>query len=411
MDRKDTLWTRDFTALWTGQVISQLGSQAAHVATALWIVEVTGSTRLTGLVLALSATPVVLLGPLGGALADRYSRKWLIIAADSVRGIAMLVVAALLPIASTDVVLAVFAAAALLNGTMTAGFLPALTSILPSVVPATRLASANALSQSSAQVSGLVGLAFGGVAYLRWGAPTLLAVDGLSFLVAAAATAIVRDPSRGAAASTGGDRFRENVQGLGEGWRWVRAQQGLPALLVALGAANLLFMPVYVLLPLYVRDRLHAGSEWYGLLLAAASAGALAGLASVGWWRPRTATSRPLLVAGLATTALSFMGTAPVAAMLLAIVGAASSRFNVVVVTAIQASTPERLRGRIMAFVVTLASAAAPLGLLIGSAAGGLSADLLPLAIGICGAGMSAAAAWSLRVDSLTAFAREDLIK
>lgn len=399
MERIETLWTRDFTALWTGQVISQLGSQAAHVATALWIVEETGSTRLTGLVLALSATPVVLLGPLGGALADRYSRKSLIITADFVRGLAILTVAVLLPIASIDVVVAALIVSSLVNGTMTAAFLPAVTSILPSVVPATRLAAANALSQSSAQVSGLVGLAFGGIAYVRWGPSALLAVDGLSFLVAAAATGVVRDPPHSAGASPVEGRLREHVRAIGEGWRWVRGQKGLPALLVALGAANLLFMPVYVLLPLYVRDRLHAGSEWYGLLLAAASAGALAGLASVGWWRPTAATAVPLFVAGLATTALSFTGAAPVAAMLLALVGAAASRFNVVVVTAIQASTPEGLRGRVLALVVTLASAAAPLGLLIGSAAGGMSADLLPTTIGVCGAGMSAAACWSLRVS------------
>src|SRR5688572_61760 len=72
------------------------------------------------------------------------------------------------------------------------------------------------------------------------------------------------------------------------------------------------------------------------------------------------------------------------------------------------------LRGRVMALVVTLASAAAPVGLLLGSAAGGMSAHLLPTTIGVCGAGMSVAAVWSLRVPGsvdLTARSGEDLIK
>ena len=397
MTAEGRLWNRDFTALWAGQVASQLGSQAAHVAIALWTVEATGSARLMGLTLALSSALVVLLGPLGGAMADRHSRRGLIVAADVVRGLAALGLGLLLPWAPIEASAVALVACSLLSGAMAAAFLPAVSALIPSVVPQGRLAAANALSQSSGQVCALVGLAFGGIAYLRWGAPALLVADGLSFLGAAAATAFVREPARPSAPPHASGTLRAHLTAIAEGWRWIAARTGLRTLLVALGAANLLFMPVYVLLPLYVRDHLRAGDEWYGLLLASAASGALVGLASVGFRKPAAATAAPLLLAGLATGALSLTTSAPLAAALLALVGSASSRFNVLVVTDLQASAPEALRGRVMALVVTLAAAAAPLGLLLGSLAGGASADVFLPVIAGCGAGMSAAAAWSLR--------------
>ena len=73
---------RDFLLLWQGQLVSQIGNQAFLVATVSWTLDVTGSPGLLGLLLGASTLAAVLFGPIAGALADRHSRKRLIVAAE-----------------------------------------------------------------------------------------------------------------------------------------------------------------------------------------------------------------------------------------------------------------------------------------------------------------------------------------
>ena len=83
------LLNRDFLLLWQGQTISGIGVSLYQIAMLYWLLENTGSATTMGLVAMFSALPGVLLGPFGGAIADRFSRRKLIVFGDLILGITL----------------------------------------------------------------------------------------------------------------------------------------------------------------------------------------------------------------------------------------------------------------------------------------------------------------------------------
>ncbi|HUG54204.1 MAG TPA: MFS transporter [Vicinamibacteria bacterium] len=392
---------RDFVLLWQGQLVSQLGNQAFLVATMSWALEATGSPALMGLLLAASTLPAVVVGPLAGAVVDRHSRRALVVGADLVRGLGHLALAAVmfgLPEATSTIVALLFGMG-ILSGAMGAVVNPALAAAIPDLVPPRRLAAANSLHHVSIHVATLTGQALGGVAFASLGAGLLILFDGVTFLVSAGCARLARIPRPPARAPSG---MRSEVGAYAAdvraGFAWLWRHRYLRALALTFAGVNVLFMPVFVLLPVYVRDRLAQGPEWYGFLLAAAGAGALAGTAMA----PRVLRTAPGLagaVAGIgaATVALGTSRSAAMALAMLFAIGSLSGILNVRVMTILQASTPSELRGRVLAVTIALAGAAVPAGLVLGGAAGEMARPHLGGIVAGCGLGILVLAAvlWS----------------
>lgn len=391
------LFNRDFTLLWQGQLVSQLGNQAFLVAQMFWLMEATGSATLMGFLLMSSALPGVVLGPFGGTFADRHSRKRIIVAADLGRGLAVVGLAALLFACpgSTETIVATLFGVALFSGTLGAVFNPAITAAIPDLVPPARLQAANSLNQFSSQGSTFLGQAAGGVAFRLLGAPTLFLVDGASYLLSAVSESFIRLPERyGAAPEDNGaapegaprdvsaglerrESLREYLADAAEGFRYLWRWRGMRAFVFTATGVNFLFMPVFVLLPFYVGDVLGRPADWYGFLLAALSLGSLAGLAVAGSLRVEGTTRARVLTGAFlgATGFIAVLGLVrrPLPALVVTFgIGVASSMVNVFVLTLVQLSTPPEKRGRVMGLVLALAGAASP----VGMACGGVMADI-----------------------------------
>ena len=391
------LWNRDFFLLWQGQTVSQLGNQAFSVAMAVWLVKATGSASLMGLLLTASSLPGVVLGPLGGAIADRFSRRIILIVSDVIGGVAMTTLALVMLSgrAATPAIVTLLFVVAVVMGTVRAFFAPAIGAAIPDLVPSDKLNAANSVNQLSVQGSLLVGQGLGGVLYqLLGGAPLLFLLDGLSYFFAAGSEAFVRLPARAVAADEGrgiAAAFRRYARDIGEGFSYVRSTRGLLGFVLASSGYNFFIMPILVLLPFYVTVVLRADARWYGFLLAAISAGSIVGFLVAGFIPLRGAAKARFLtwLMILAPTPFILLGglrSSPLALIVGFVLGAAIGIVNVNVMTILQAGTPAEMRGRVMGLVGTLGGAVVPLGMALGGIAGDLTGKNVPLIYAVCGA-------------------------
>lgn len=395
--------SRNFALLWQGQLVSQLGNQAFLIATTIYLLEGTGSATLVATAMMAGTIPLAVLGPVGGAIADRHSRRRILVLTDWARAVSIAGLAALVfwhrDITPAHVSLIV--TVAMFNGVMSALFSPAFQSLVPDLVSGEDLPAANAINQVSTQTSTLVGQALGGVLYVASGPAILLIFDAVSFAYAGAATWLLPlDPIKPREPVSAAHALRQYIVDTRRGLSYVWQRPGMTSVLGIFAGVNCLFMPVFVLLPFYVRDVIEAGPEWYGFLLSGAGLGALLGSLSAGVLLRRL--SGPVVLVRVCLTGVAggllLLATTDVSSLALAafvLIGAQSSMINVAVITRFQSAVPASVRGRVMALVIAVATAAAPLGMAFGGVVGDLWRSSLPTVFAASAAAIAILATFS----------------
>ena len=178
------MWNRDFLLLWQGMAESRIGSVLYSIAIGIWVYDQTDSAALMGIMTSLSYFGALVLQPFGGALADRCSKRALMIGSDAVCGVAMLALGGLALCGAMQVwqVLAVAAVSAV----CTALFQPAVNSLIPQLVPAGDLLRASSLINGTGSALQMLGNAAGGFLTVVCGVPGIILFNGLTFLFSAA---------------------------------------------------------------------------------------------------------------------------------------------------------------------------------------------------------------------------------
>ena len=252
-------------------MLSQLGDRAFVVALGWRAYTLSGSTAL-GVVLMLQAVGLLATLLLGGALADRWSRRGLMIAADVVRAGVVAALAAAELAGATSV--ALLGVTSLLVGLGGGFFEPAWRGLLPLVVSGEQLASANALVGLSRRGGLVLGPALAGLAYEPAGPGFVFALDAATYVVSAGLVALTRpQPQARAGPSSAlqqileGGRYVASVP-----WLWVTLLLFTVYVMVALA-------PLQVLLPALVEQEFDRGVGAYGLVFVAQGLGlAIGGL-------------------------------------------------------------------------------------------------------------------------------------
>lgn len=292
--------TRDFRLLFCGQAVSVLGDRMATIALAFAVLEIGGSTSEVGLVLAAAVLPLVMTVLAGGVVADRVSRRSVMLAADGVRIVSQGLIAVLLIAGVAEVwMLAVLAG---LTGAATGFFSPASTGILPEIVLTEHLQPANALRASAVSTGEILGPILGGLLIAAAGAGWAISIDAATFAVSALCLAMLRVAPRAAAQNS-------FIADLRAGWDAVRSRRWVWSFIAYFALANLLWGAWGVLGPI-VSERDLGGAAAWGTILAAMGVGALAGSVLAARVRP----AKPLLFAAL-TDALFFLPLAFLAAL------------------------------------------------------------------------------------------------
>jgi MFS family permease len=350
--RYPALRSRNFTLIWSGLLVSNMGTWMQNVAQSWLIYKLTGNNPLYLGWLGLSfAIPMVAVPPIGGALADRVDRIKLLYVTQT----CSLLLAALLGILAWSgavqpwhILLTTFGGALLL-----AFDNPTRQALIPDLVPREDLL--NALSLNSATFTGaaLVGPALAGVLLDVIGAGWLFMLNALSFLAVIGALRAMRElPVRPKQPAP----LHEALFG---GFIYAWQHRLILFLLVLSGLAALFGRSYQQLLPVFADDIWRMGSVGYGMLLGAGGAGALIGAFAMASIRAIDRQARLLVISGLIfCAALTAFVLSPLfwpGVALLVIVGIAATVFSTMIATMIQLRVPGALRGRVMSlYAITL---------------------------------------------------------
>jgi DHA3 family tetracycline resistance protein-like MFS transporter len=378
---------RRFRLLWSGLAVSLLGDGIYLVAIAWQVYELSDAPTALALVGVCLTVPQVAFVLLGGAVTDRLERRLVLLTADVLRGVAVGVVGAL-AVAGQLQLWHLFVLAAIF-GLGSALFGPAFAAIVPELVPDDLILQANSLERFVRPLAlRFVGPALGGVIVAAFGAGTAFLLDSASFVASIAALlAIGRLP-----ALAERDRRKSLLDDVGDGLRFVRSQPWLLVTVVATSIGMLFFLgPVYVLLPLVVKQSLHGTAGDLGFAFAAGGVGAmLASFVLAGRGLPR----RPLTVmyACWAAMCLQLVGYA-VARSLWVVVAAALLGTALLVygqilwTTMLQRLVPRRLLGRVASVDSLLSWGLTPLSYALTAPvvhAIGLDATLVAAGLAAC---------------------------
>ena len=220
---------RGFRQLWLGQVVSQLGDWFNTIALYTIILNLTGSGRDIGLLLVARFLPSFIFGSLSGVVADRFSRRSIMIVSDLLRA---LVVLGFLFVRRADQLWLLYSLTVLQLGLSTF-FEPAKTAVVPSIVSDRELIAANAISSVTWSIMLTLGAFIGGVVTGWFGSKVAFILDALTYLLSAALIASVRFPKRAPRAR--GKLTISGVLGITEtidGLRYVKHRRRVLALLL-----------------------------------------------------------------------------------------------------------------------------------------------------------------------------------
>jgi MFS family permease len=331
---------REFRMLIAGQVTSELGSMVTFVALPYHCYQLTGSTVLVGLLGVAEFLPILLLAMLGGALADAFDRRRLIMLAEAG---SLLVACGLVANALLDrpQVWVLFAAAALMAAS-TAIRRPPLDALVPRLVRRDELKAATALHWSLAGMSMLAGPAIAGVLIASAGMAATYAVDAVSFVAALWTLWVVRTPPPPA------DAEPPSLRGVLEGIRYAANRPELIGTYVVDINAMLLAMPM-ALFPAMAQR--YGGAEVAGLMYAAPAAGAVIATLTSGWSRRVHRHGRAVVLAasgwGLGIVGFGLADALWLALLCLAFAGGSDSISGLFRGVIWNETIPDALRGRL----------------------------------------------------------------
>lgn len=348
----EALRHREFRLLWFGHVFTSTAFWMDQVTRGWLIYELTNSTVQLGLVRGVQAIPILLLSPLAGSTADRYSRKMQILVTQTCDGV-MFGVLALLIVSGLIEAWHVYTSAVVMAIDQT--FLqPARAAIIADVVPRNRLANAIGLNSMVFNLARSTGPALAGVLIAGVGTGGAYGSQAAFCVLATFWTFRLRagvSSSAGAQNRLGRDTSLR--QSIIEGWKFSWQNQTVRAALLITMLASLFVVPFVTLLPVFARDIFGVGATGQGLLLTAMGIGALGSavvIASFGDRMPRGI----FMLGGVAVYGVSLVAFAAspwfsLSMALMVIIGFTNVCSHALVQTVIQTYSPSELRGRTMA--------------------------------------------------------------
>lgn len=387
----DSLAVPNYRRYFVGQVISLSGNWMQSVATLWLVLSLTGSGVAVGFTTALEFLPILLLGAWGGLLADRLSKRRLLILTQ---GLMMVPAIALLAVTATGVVVPwmVFLAV-LARGAVNAVDNPTRQSFVFEMVGPGRVVNAVSLNSVIVQAARIVGPALAGVTIAVFGVVPCFALNALTF-VAMIVALWGMDPGGLHTAPSSG----REPGAIRAALRYVRRSPELAVPLALMALVGTLGFNFQVVLPLLAKFSFGGGAMAYAVLVSAMGVGSIAGAlvnGSHGRTGPRLIAGGALAFGVLATLAAA-MPTLALEIPVLALLGAAAVTFAATINSTLQLAVTPHMRGRVMALYSVVFLGSTPIG---GPLAGWLSETYDPRVALLLAGVTGVSAAWAARVS------------
>jgi MFS family permease len=347
----NSLQHRDYRLLWFGHVFTSMAFWMDQVTRGWLIYELTDSTVQLGLVRGVQAIPILLLSPIAGSAADRYSRRTQILISQVIDGsmfaaLALLIVTG--QIQPWHVYVTAFGMAAVQTFQQ-----PARAAIISDVVPTKNLTNAIGLNSIIFNVARSTGPALAGVLIASLGTGGAYGMQALFYLLATFWTLRLRAATRASGAGHGGHGAVSFGQSIVEGWKFSWRNETVRTGLLITMLASLFIVPFTTLLPVFARDILNVGATGQGLLLTAMGIGALGSAVMIATFGDRMPRGLCMLggvaLYGVSVVAFAASPWFQLSMILMVIVGFANVCSHALVQTVIQTYSPAEFRGRAIA--------------------------------------------------------------
>ncbi len=372
--KNQRLFSKDFTLVVIGQIVSLFGNATIRFALPLYLLNHTGSSALYGTVTACAFVPAILLSPVGGMVADRVNKRNIMVALDFFT--AAVILGFTLLLGGGHLVLLLTVTLMLLYG-IAGAYQPAVQASIPALVEQEQFMAANSIINTISSFAALMGPVLGGILYSAFGLEPVLWVCMVCFVLSAVMEIFIRIPFQRQASE--GSILLTVRRDFGQSVRFIRKDRPVigKALLAVCGINLFLSAMIVVALPYLVTEVLELeaaqANRLYGFAEGALAAGGLAGGIGAGLFAKRLKIRR----AGNLITACALCVFPMGAALMLPVLGMTrylvltlccfavmvfSTMFSVQMMSFVQAQTPGHLIGKVISVILTVSMCAQPLG-------------------------------------------------
>jgi MFS family permease len=340
-----SLYVRNYRLYYFGQIISTSGTFMQSVAQAWLVLKLTNSGAALGITTALQYVPILILGPYGGVVADRLSKRKILYFTQSASGILALILGALVLSGLVQVWMVYILAFSL--GLVTSFDNPTRQTFYMELVGADNLRNAVTLYSTLVNLARIIGPALAAAVIAGVGLGPCFLINGVSYFAVVVVLAAMR--SCELHVTPPAPRATGQIQ---EGFRYVVYTPILGSTLIMMAIIGTLTFEFQVSLPLMAQFTFHGDASSYALLTGSMGLGAATG--GIFFAGRKNILYRQVVVAaslfGLAVLSAAFMPTLILSAMLMVVVGICSINFSSIGNSLLQLQSSPQMRGRVMSF-------------------------------------------------------------
>ena len=375
MNNNIKLYTKDFNLVVLWQIVSMFGASLVRFALSLYVLDITGRADIFSIVYAISNIPRILM-PLGGAIADRFNRRNLMVIYDFSSSFIVLCLFLLMAEGKPSVVM--IGVVMVLLSIISAMYTPAVNASIPLLVAENKIENANGIVTAVKSLSDVVAPILGGILYKIIGINALIILSCIAFFLSAVMEIFIKIPFMKQVQEW--NIARTIIKDMKEGLKYVVREPFILKAMILAGLLNLILSPIlFVGAPIILRETMQSTDTMYGLGLSLISFAAILGALTIGMFTKRLRMNTlyrwlivlALLLLPIAIAVMPFMlklgyypsfivfmlGIIPIAVILMLL--------DIFIISKVQKKTPNENLGKVMAIVMAVAQCAAPIGQVI----------------------------------------------